>query len=601
MRKHHIFTALFTALCLILTLLPPAGLAAGTAGTVIPAGNEKDGVRKAVEQAQSNDIIEISGTGSVNDTGGDAAPWVIDKAVTIRGATPDATLSLRAGGILLGADVTFENLKLSFGNGVRNVIMANGYTLALTNVTRDTSARKVHLLCGGLTNSSHAAAAPISGPHGRIVIRDCSGLGNVYAGSLSGDLPGTNSFDLPATVTITSGKPNSLEALYGCGALESPVGDNWFDFEEPAPPTPSTEYYPVNGPVVFEPYHTTVSRINGATGGSRDAAVSYTGGQYPNDALTVQNISSLSLAAGELIPAPGSSFHADTDLTVPKDTILGTVNLGAAPSVGSFTGGGTLVLGESQTLTIQDSVSGTTAVAVGSILQSGSSGTVIQPGSVLLKTSSAAQDAFRLIPYSTQPNMTLVLKETGDWVAQDPSVKDPILVETLKIQNVAAPTNQTEITIPYEEITFSAGSAEDSSLSYVPLTMLINSKDANRLEDQGSYTYTWNSVDASLLIEVYDDSLFLMEGNGGTIPAGTYSFSLSVPKANSASGTFFSVKFTLTVSDDAPTLRPITIPTAITGLTYTGQVQTGVAEGEGYTLTGHQATEVGTHTATAIL
>lgn len=44
-----------------------------------------------------------------------------------------------------------------------------------------------------------------------------------------------------------------------------------------------------------------------------------------------------------------------------------------------------------------------------------------------------------------------------------------------------------------------------------------------------------------------------------------------------------------------------TVPSAVTNLTYNGQVQTGVAAGTGYTLTGNTATAAGTYTATARL
>ena len=47
--------------------------------------------------------------------------------------------------------------------------------------------------------------------------------------------------------------------------------------------------------------------------------------------------------------------------------------------------------------------------------------------------------------------------------------------------------------------------------------------------------------------------------------------------------------------------KPIAVPTAISGLVYTGSIQTGVNSGEGYTLTGHTATNAGSYTATATL
>jgi hypothetical protein len=45
----------------------------------------------------------------------------------------------------------------------------------------------------------------------------------------------------------------------------------------------------------------------------------------------------------------------------------------------------------------------------------------------------------------------------------------------------------------------------------------------------------------------------------------------------------------------------VQIPSAVTGLTYNGSEQIGIMEGEGYTLAGHKATQIGTHTATATL
>lgn len=48
-------------------------------------------------------------------------------------------------------------------------------------------------------------------------------------------------------------------------------------------------------------------------------------------------------------------------------------------------------------------------------------------------------------------------------------------------------------------------------------------------------------------------------------------------------------------------LVPVNVPVANEGLAYTGSEQTGVPEGDGYTLEGHKATEAGFYTATATL
>ena len=55
------------------------------------------------------------------------------------------------------------------------------------------------------------------------------------------------------------------------------------------------------------------------------------------------------------------------------------------------------------------------------------------------------------------------------------------------------------------------------------------------------------------------------------------------------------------IPDPDPSLTPIPIPEAVSGLIYTGEEQTGVHEGTGYTLTGHTGTNAGTYTATATL
>ena len=57
-----------------------------------------------------------------------------------------------------------------------------------------------------------------------------------------------------------------------------------------------------------------------------------------------------------------------------------------------------------------------------------------------------------------------------------------------------------------------------------------------------------------------------------------------------------SAQYTLTVNP-----KLITIPTAVTGLKWTGNVQTGVADGSGYTVTNGKATDVDSYTAKATL
>ena len=60
-------------------------------------------------------------------------------------------------------------------------------------------------------------------------------------------------------------------------------------------------------------------------------------------------------------------------------------------------------------------------------------------------------------------------------------------------------------------------------------------------------------------------------------------------------------QFTMPNKEAAITVNSIPVPTAKTGLVYNGEEQTGVAEGEGYTLENNTATDAGTYTAIAKL
>ena len=124
--------AALLAVCVIVAAFPGAALAVdGQTGTTRVADNVPN-LDEIVANANDGDVIEIRGQCTVNDNfkGG---PWVINKAVTIRGifGPPDPAdpvngdrIYLRPSGIILAADVTFENLEFSFANRERNAIMA---------------------------------------------------------------------------------------------------------------------------------------------------------------------------------------------------------------------------------------------------------------------------------------------------------------------------------------------------------------------------------------------------------------------------------------------------------------------------------------------
>ena len=68
-------------------------------------------------------------------------------------------------------------------------------------------------------------------------------------------------------------------------------------------------------------------------------------------------------------------------------------------------------------------------------------------------------------------------------------------------------------------------------------------------------------------------------------------------KITTVDGTENTKETYLVENSQQPEKTKITIPTPVEGLVYNGEEQTGVAEGEGYTITGNKATETGEYTA----
>lgn len=81
-----------------------------------------------------------------------------------------------------------------------------------------------------------------------------------------------------------------------------------------------------------------------------------------------------------------------------------------------------------------------------------------------------------------------------------------------------------------------------------------------------------------------------------SLSAGSYTLVSTVSGTANYTGLTHSIPFTVT----APATK-IALPSAKTGLVYTGSTQTGVAAGTGYTLSGNTGVNAGTYTATATL
>lgn len=566
--------ALLAALCIAITSLPPAyalspvqGRAPQTHTVTGDYQGDTETLRKLInsDAVQDGDTIRLIGSCMVNDLNSNSAPWVINKRITITGDT----LYLRSGGIVLGADVTFTDVNLSFANCVRNAIMANGYTLTLNNVSSEASTRRIHLLCGGLTGDvKFTDSIPQPGNNGRIIIQGSTSLGNLYAGSLSGDGQ-PNDFSGNAEIVIANGATGKMGDIYASGALETYIPPNsWFDQTEPAPPSADPEQFSVSGKVNIQLYNTSVLSVNGDTGIPGNAPdITYYGKEFPNEVVTLQNIASLTVQNGNLKPKSGSSFaDENASVSVSNQATLDLINFDPNLTINNFSGGGSLILGQTQTLNIQGDVTGSTRFGAGSINGFSGASQALTAGHTYIRAPRSGPDSFILAEASDSPaRIKLVRNTNGDWVGTDASSggnTDKTIVTSFQLPpqvTISTQIPDVEALIPIQ-VEYSADTTYPS-LSAVPLTVLLDGMNLTRKEENGTYYYTNGIGDIRLKIIQNDDNEenFWVTGFSFALPdAGTYKFNITIPKEYAINDTSMRATTTLTITNDAPVTPPET-------------------------------------------
>ncbi len=566
--------ALLAALCIAITSLPPAyalspvqGRAPQTHTVTGDYQGDTETLRKLInsDAVQDGDTIRLIGSCMVNDLNSNSAPWVINKRITITGDT----LYLRSGGIVLGADVTFTDVNLSFANCVRNAIMANGYTLTLNNVSSEASTRRIHLLCGGLTGDVKLTdPIPQPGNNGKIIIQGSTSLGNLYAGSLSGDGQ-PNDFSGNAEIVIANGATGKMGDIYASGALETYIPPNsWFDQTEPAPPSADPEQFSVSGKVNIQLYNTSVLSVNGDTGIPGNAPdITYYGKELPNEVVTLQNIASLTVQNGNLKPKSGSSFaDENASVSVSNQATLDLTNFDPNLTINNFSGGGSLILGQTQTLNIQGDVTGSTRFGAGSINGFSGASQALTAGHTYIRAPRSGPDSFILAEASDSPaRIKLVRNTNGDWVGTDLSSggnTDKTIVTSFQLPpqvTISTQTPDVEALIPIQ-VEYSADTTYPS-LSAVPLTVLLDGMNLTRKEENGTYYYTNGIGDIRLEIIQNDDNEenFWVTGFSFALPdTGTYKFNITIPKEYTINDTSMRATTTLTISNDAPVTPPET-------------------------------------------
>ncbi len=181
--------------------------------------------------------------------------------------------------------------------------------------------------------------------------------------------------------------------------------------------------------------------------------------------------------------------------------------------------------------------------------------------------------------------------------------------QTVSITANAAPTGKVFAGWSGAEgLSFLSGSAASSTASFV--------MPANAVSLTASYKYK-PTLTVSNITKTYDgEAVTASQISGvakvnGSVIAGTWSFASGQSLTNVSDSGLKTVVFTPSDQDSYKTVsttlnltinpKVVDIPEAVANLTWTGQQQTGVADGEGYTLTYNEATDVGNYTATAKL
>ena len=571
-------------------------------------------LKAAVEKATSGETITLTGDAIVN-ADQVASPWIIDKNVTIDGQGHIVTVWMM--GILLGADVTFKNmdLRLASADG-RNAIIANGHSLTLDSVTTDaipvngvfSKAHSINIFGGSLQKASYEDyyEVPEPGSKSTITIRGNTdlqgsdtilGRGNIFAGSLSMGTFGQNATDGPATnftgdVTINiegSKGTGSLGTIYACGGQNrTPQGAS-----SGKEITPNPEKYTVDGTVTITGTNA-LPDVDGAGATTTNVVFKGNGNQAEK---TFGNISSLTMESGNLVLTENSSFRDNGTLTLNSGAKLDLQKTNEGNlNVGNFQGNnGFVFLGQNQNWRIEGQVTGTTKIAIGGTANDENSQRIPTVGHTYITAPNSQGGNFILLPPNSQTDMTLERNDNGEWKVPE-KIEEESKVQSLAPENIRVSSGETEAIIPLHTVY----RGDSLGLDMIPLTIHVNNSEAKFVVDGDYYEAGDLHLYVGDLGDGNGDRLMLYNGASlvAPLPVGTYRIEIVVPGAYTVSGADISVSSTLIVGEE---LFSIPVPTANTGLKWTGEEQTGVNEGTGYTLTGHKGTNAGDYTATAVL
>ena len=370
---------------------------------------------QAIAKAADGDTIVIKGKAFANaQEEGGVTPIVIDKRVTITGYQ-DAVgaLYLRAGGMILGADVVMHNVELNFANKYHNAIFLNGYHFTANNVKRGSGSREVHLIAGGIGAGTQVTAAMPNAGSGTIMTLTDSEFGNIYAGGVMTGYTGD--------ITVTANRC-TLGSVYGSGAQERAPDGNWFDTSEPPAPEADRQYA-ATGTVHIRTDGDSIKIVDAM--GCKQVAVTAENA-LESRLLKLTGVTALTVNSGK---ATVVALDEAASVNVSDGATLNLSRM-ENPTLGSLSGKGTLNLDKAQTLNITGSFGGTWNFETGTAFD-GKSGLAEYDHAYIVSGSGTAD--VRFVPHSTQTKMTL--NRTGNEWRTSALTEPPTTVSTFSFQS----------------------------------------------------------------------------------------------------------------------------------------------------------------------
>lgn len=521
----------------------------------------------AINNANDGDTIIVQSSGGyINDDGSAGnGPYIINKKITIRGEGTMPSVHIRKGGLLIEKDVVLDNLCLAFENAYHPIIFANGHTLTLNNVIYDKNANDAQIVAGDLNNLTYGSVSAVTGDDAVINISGKTLFTRIYAGGLNEAYTGNVTINIDSNVSRYGNDINRI-TVDSCGATQAPTNtSDWFgNLSGLQDPSPNPESYPTTGTITVNGYDDSIRTINGYTAeGSAPVNVHLNGSNNKITNLSLIDINTLEVESGYFIPNVASFRDYNSSLSVLDGARIGIQAFGNTITVNDFIGGGSLIMGENQHLTITGNVSGQTHLAIKDMwnIATQQSDAVMTTNHIYITANRSNQDSFAINAKGNDWNTLVYDSNTGTWKAVDNSSTVP--EADAKISTKMAITyNDSELPAQNGEVlayttdgglylelntVFAQGNMDLASMPFkIAVKDSAGSYTVDDIVAGGYHTY---KARYKLSMEFCEDALFIGGYDDVTdpIPAGTYDITIIIPAKYSETGFSFTRQFVLKV------------------------------------------------------